>query len=93
MQLPAFARPGFNSARVLSELRQFYYDTAQASNPVAMASLTKFIPISNIVYGTDYPYRTAADHTKGLAEVFSGADLRAIERENALRILPRMRGA
>jgi predicted TIM-barrel fold metal-dependent hydrolase len=93
MNLPAFARPGFDSARVLAELRQFYYDTAQASNPVAMASLTKFIPISNIVYGTDYPYRTAEDHTKGLAQIFSGADLRAIERENALRILPRMRGA
>ncbi len=93
MNRPPYARPGFDADRVLSELRQFYYDTAQASNPIAMASLTKFIPVSNIVYGTDYPYRTAAEHTKGLAEVFSGADLRAIERENALRILPRMRGA
>jgi predicted TIM-barrel fold metal-dependent hydrolase len=93
VSFPQFKERGFDATRVLAELRQFYYDTAQASNPVAMASLTKFIPISNIVYGTDYPYRTAAEHTKGLAEVFSGADLRAIERENALRILPRMRGA
>ena len=93
MNRPPYALPGFSAERVLAELRQFYYDTAQASNPIAMASLTRFIPISNIVYGTDYPYRSAAEHTKGLAEVFSGADLRAIERENALRILPRMRGA
>ena len=93
VSFPPFKQRGFTAERVLSELRQFYYDTAQASNPVAMASLTKFIPISNIVYGTDYPYRTAEDHTKGLAQIFSGADLRAIERENALRILPRMRGA
>ena len=93
MMSPVYRRPGFTSERVLSELRQFYYDTAQASNPVAMASLTKFIPISQIVYGTDYPYRTGAEHTKGLSEIFSGADLRAIERDNALRILPRMRNA
>ena len=93
VSFPQIKQRGFDADRVLSELRQFYYDTAQAANPVAMASLTKFIPVSQIVYGTDYPYRTAAEHTKGLAEVFSGADLRAIERENALRILPRMRGA
>ena len=93
MMLPVYRRPGFTSERVLAELRQFHYDTAQASNPVAMASLTRFIPISQIVYGTDYPYRTGLEHTNGLAAIFSGADLRAIERENALRILPRMRDA
>ncbi|MCI4429436.1 MAG: amidohydrolase family protein, partial [Burkholderiales bacterium] len=59
----------------------------------AMASLSKFIPVTQIVYGTDYPYRSAAEHTQGLAEIFSGADLRAIERDNALRILPRLRSA
>jgi predicted TIM-barrel fold metal-dependent hydrolase len=58
-----------------------------------MAALTKFIPVSNIVFGTDYPYRTGAEHAKGLAEVFSGADLRAIERDNAMRILPGLRAA
>ena len=93
MMRPPYAKAGFTSERVLGELRRFYYDTAQTSNPVAMAALTKFIPISQIVYGTDYPYRSAAEHTKGLAEIFSGADLRAIERDNALRILPRLRGA
>jgi len=93
MMRPPYAKEGFTAERVLAELRSFYYDTAQASNPVAMASLTQFIPISQIVYGTDYPYRSAAEHTQGLAKIFSGADLRAIERDNALRILPRLRGA
>ena len=91
VNLPPIKAAGFDGERVLAELRQFYYDTAQASNPVAMAALTRYIPVSNIVYGTDYPYRTAAEHTQGLAKVFSAADLRAIERENALRILPGMR--
>jgi hypothetical protein len=45
------------------------------------------------VYGTDYPYRTGLDHTKGVAANFSGADLMAVERENALRIIPRLKTA
>lgn len=89
--LPPIQAKGIDGARVLAELKRFYYDTAQASNPVAMAALTRYIPADHIVYGTDYPYRTAAEHTEGLAKVFSGAELRGIERDNALRILPRLR--
>ena len=71
------------------ELKRFYYDTAQAAHPYALASLTKLIPVSQIVFGTDYPYRTAADHVKGLtAYGFSASDLMAIDRDNALRLLP-----
>jgi predicted TIM-barrel fold metal-dependent hydrolase len=74
------------------ELRRFYYDTAQAAHPFALASLLKLIPVSQVVFGTDFPYRTAADHVKGLAEYgFSASDLQAIDRENALRLLPRLK--
>jgi predicted TIM-barrel fold metal-dependent hydrolase len=77
---------------VEAELRRFYYDTAQAAHPFALASLTKLIPVSQIVFGTDYPYRTAADHVTGLAAYgFSASDLRAIERDNAARLLPRLK--
>jgi predicted TIM-barrel fold metal-dependent hydrolase len=73
------------------ELRRFYYDTAQASHPMALASLTKLIPISQVLFGTDFPYRTAADHVAGLAGYgFSASDLQAIERDNAIRLLPRL---
>jgi len=37
------------------------------------------------------PYRTGVEHVKGLSAAFSGADLMAIERDNALRILPRLK--
>jgi hypothetical protein len=40
-------------APVWNEIRCFYYDTAQASNPVAMASLTKLVPTSQILFSTD----------------------------------------
>jgi len=74
-----------------AEARKFYYDTAQTSNPAAMAALKAVIPTSHVVFGTDYPFRTHADHAKGLREcgVFSDAELRGIERENILALLPR----
>jgi len=59
---------------------------------MALASLTKLVPATQILFGSDYPYRTGEDHVKGLLEYgFSLADLRAIERDNALRLLPRLR--
>jgi predicted TIM-barrel fold metal-dependent hydrolase len=75
---------------MMAELRRFHYDTAQAANPIIMAALTKLVPISQIVYGTDYPYRTSEDHVKGLATIFSADDLRAIDRDNAVRLMPQL---
>jgi len=81
----------FTRAQVEGELKRFFYDTAQVSNTVTINALAQLVPVSQIVYGTDFPYRTAAEHTSGLAERFKGDDLKAIDRENALRILPRLR--
>ena len=77
----------------LYELRRMYYDTAQSTNPVAMGALRKVVPVSQIVYGTDYWYRNAAETSRGLLtnKVFSDEELRAINRGNAERILPRYR--
>jgi 6-methylsalicylate decarboxylase len=76
----------------LAELKRFYYDTAQTSNKGSMAALSAIIPVSQIVFGTDYPYRTGIDHVKGLrdAGVFTDAQLMDIERGNALKLLPRL---
>jgi len=75
----------------LAELKRFYYDTAQTSNKGSMSALSAIIPASQIVFGTDYPYRTSIDHVKGLrdAGVFTDAQLIDIERGNALKLLPR----
>ena len=76
----------------LAELRRFYYDTAQTSNKGSMAALAAIIPVSQILFGTDYPYRTSIDHVKGLREagVFTEEQLAAIERGNAEKLLPRL---
>ena len=73
------------------ELKRFYYDTAQVSNEVTIQALAKLVPVSQIVFGSDFPYRTGIDHSTGLAERFDAGDLAAIERGNALRLLPRWR--
>jgi predicted TIM-barrel fold metal-dependent hydrolase len=76
---------------VLHELQKMYYDTAQASNPVAMRALRTVVPVTQIVYGTDYWYRTAGETGKGLTtnQVFSATELKMIDRGNVERILPR----
>lgn len=72
---------------------KFYYDTAQTSNPAAMSALKKVIPVSQIVFGTDFPYRTSEEHATGLREcgVFDAQEIRRIERDNALTLLPKWR--
>ena len=76
----------------LAELKRFFYDTAQTSNRSAMSALAAIIPPSQIVFGTDFPYRTGSDHVKGLREagVFTDEQIAAIERGNALKLLPRL---
>jgi predicted TIM-barrel fold metal-dependent hydrolase len=73
---------------VLHELKRFLYDTAQASHAGAMSSLTRLVPVSQILFGSDFPYRTSLDHVKGLAGCgcFSEAELRAIDCENFERV-------
>jgi 6-methylsalicylate decarboxylase len=83
----------FTRESMEAELRRFYYDTAAISGGVTLEALSKLVPASQIVYGTDFPYRTAADHTKGVTAFFKGDDLAKVDRENALRLLPRLKSA
>jgi len=77
---------------VLPELKRFNYDIAQAAHAPALSALTRVVPVSQILFGTDYPYRTSVDHVNGVAQFgFSPTDLRSIDRDNAVRLLPRWR--
>ncbi len=76
---------------VQAELQRFYYDTAQAYAPPPMAALRALVPAERIVFGTDYPYRTAAEHVAGLQRIgFSATEWQAIGRGNAAGLLPRL---
>jgi predicted TIM-barrel fold metal-dependent hydrolase len=77
---------------VLPELRRFYYEVAQAAHPGAMRSFLELAKVSQLLFGTDFPYRTARDIAGGLAKCgFSAKELQAIDRGNALRLFPRFR--
>jgi 6-methylsalicylate decarboxylase len=78
----------------MSELRRFFYDTAGAANKGAIASLLQLVPASQILFGTDFPPGGSnADILRTLAGLgfFNAADLRAIERDNVVGLLPRLR--
>jgi predicted TIM-barrel fold metal-dependent hydrolase len=77
---------------VMAELIRFYYDIAQIAHQPGLAALTRMVPISQILWGTDFPFRFGWEYVKALAEFgFSEGDLRRIERDNALALLPRWR--
>jgi predicted TIM-barrel fold metal-dependent hydrolase len=76
----------------LGQLRRFYYDTAGSNNPIQMEALKKLVSTSQIVFGTDFPFGGSARIAEGLQTCgFTAEELRSIDRENALRVLPKYR--
>ncbi len=74
------------------ELKKFYYDTAQANNPGSLAAIMNLVPESHVMFGSDFPFRSADVVVAGLAAYkFSAQERAAIERGNALRIMPKLR--
>lgn len=82
------ATPAVNSR--LHHIRRFFYDTAGSANPILMQGIAKLAGASQIVFGTDYPFGGGQNLAEGLKLVgFNDQQLRGIDRENALRILPK----
>ena len=85
------AKPPAPNSR-LHHLRRFYYDTAGSANPVNMQALKTLVGTSQIVFGTDAPFFDGAPQVQGLQRAgFSADELRGVERENALNLVPRFR--
>lgn len=77
----------------LYELQKFYYDTSSAVNPAGVGALRKMVPLSQIVFGGDFPFVVSAEQVKLLNEchVFNAQELRAVYSENICRLLPKYR--
>ncbi|MBN8935874.1 MAG: amidohydrolase family protein, partial [Rhizobiales bacterium] len=59
-----------------------------------LSALFEMVPVSQAVYGTDYPYRDGAEVNEGIANwKFSAADLHSIESETARKLLPHLKSA
>lgn len=80
----------------IAEAKKFFYDTAGAANRGAMASLLELVTSSQILFGTDFPPGgTSRDVAQMLAELkmLDEGAMRAIDRDNAVRLLPRLKAA
>jgi predicted TIM-barrel fold metal-dependent hydrolase len=86
---PATAPPPAANSR-LQQVRRLYWDTGQAANAVNMQALKHLVPVSQILFGGDFPNSSVAAQVAGLrSSGFTAQELRGIYRDNALKILPR----
>jgi predicted TIM-barrel fold metal-dependent hydrolase len=75
-------------------LKKFHYEIAQANHPGALDALLRLAPISNVLFGSDYPLRPASEAVEGVtAYSFTDAQRHAIDRDNAERLVPRLRSS
>ena len=73
------------------ELRRQFYDTADGAYAPSMAALQAYVPNTQIVFGTDYPYVEIEKNVRELhARRLPSSELRAVESHNVLKILPQL---
>ena len=74
------------------ELQRLHYETANAAHKPNMAALLSYVPASQVMFGTDFPYVTVGANAASLRSYgLSPADLQAIETGNAMRLIPRLK--
>jgi predicted TIM-barrel fold metal-dependent hydrolase len=76
-------------------LRRLYYDTALSATEQVFASLRQFVPTSQILFGSDFPYlpdRLIEAETEGVdkSSVLDDGLRAAVNRGNALALFPRL---
>jgi 6-methylsalicylate decarboxylase len=77
---------------VFYELKKLYYECAHATYPPAIAALTKFVPSSQILFGTDYPMEPYETTVNEFPNVRLSVELQqAIDRGNAERLFPQFK--
>jgi predicted TIM-barrel fold metal-dependent hydrolase len=70
-------------------LRNLYFDVVSVTNPPAWSAVTKLMGTSQLLFGSDCPYVHTETTVSELAEMgLSAAEIQAIERGNALKLMP-----
>jgi 6-methylsalicylate decarboxylase len=80
---------------VLHYLRRLYYDTALSTSEQVFAALREFVPTSQVLFGSDYPMvpeKVVTIETQMIeaSKVLDDETRRAIDRDNALALFPRI---
>ncbi|WP_374345477.1 amidohydrolase family protein [Phenylobacterium sp.] len=98
-RIAAFANLPFITPRPVSEQEAFealqglYYDVALSGHPVSLAVLRALAPLDHILFGSDWPFTPEMGVARNIAQLEAGLtpdDLRAVARENAERLFPRL---
>ncbi len=81
-----------NPRGIMHELKRLYCDTASAESVPQLAAMMAFFPESHILFGSDYPFINPKSVVAGLDEYPMTRAMRAaIDHENALALLPRLK--
>lgn len=94
MAVAIMADTGRSPADTLDDFAGFYFDTALSSSAAALPTLLAFAEPDHVLFGSDFPFAPVAAGKLFAAGLESyrldAADRTAIERGNALRLLPRL---
>jgi predicted TIM-barrel fold metal-dependent hydrolase len=78
---------------IVAELARLNFETANANYQPNIDAALDLVPLSHLVFGTDYPYVSVESNVKSFGTLkISPAARRAIARENALRLIPGLPG-
>ncbi len=81
-RIPAGVRP---------ELAKIYVDIVGVTSPGMIKAVLDIVPMDHLLYGSDYPFWSPETTVSGLADLeLDPADLAAIERGNALKLMPNL---
>jgi predicted TIM-barrel fold metal-dependent hydrolase len=75
-------------------LQKLYYDTALSTSEFVFGALREFVPTSQVLFGSDFPYVTPAvlqaeKYSLENSKVWDDQAKAAIDRDNALALFPR----
>jgi predicted TIM-barrel fold metal-dependent hydrolase len=74
------------------ELKRLHYETANSAFAPNMAALLRYVPISQILFGSDFPYVSVTENVSDLGKIeLTPADRSAIESDNAIRLIARLK--
>ncbi len=74
---------------ILPALQKLNFDVVSVTNPPAMAALLKLTTAQKLLFGSDTPYVRTESTVGELAQMgFDAGELRRIERDNALALMP-----
>jgi predicted TIM-barrel fold metal-dependent hydrolase len=82
----------------MGQLQRLFYDTALSTSEFVFAALKEFVPTSQILFGSDFPFvgpEIIQAETAGIenSKVLDDETRAAIDRGNALQLFPKFAGA